>query len=88
MNASKHNLNDNKKVPEKQSITSESQHITVKDLASYCLVSTSTVRRWMKDGKLKSIQLPSKQHRISVKNFEDFLKLYQIPIKEVITHRY
>lgn len=58
------------------------KHIEVKDIADYCMVSPNTVRRWMKLGKLKSIKLPSNQYRVSVEDFIDFLKYYNIPINE------
>jgi hypothetical protein len=62
------------------------QHITSKDVASYCMVSTATVRRWLKDGKLTSIRLPSNQCRVSMGNFRDFLNRYNIPIREELIH--
>jgi excisionase family DNA binding protein len=62
------------------------QHITSKDVASYCMVSSATVRRWLKDGKLTSIRLPSNQCRISMENFRDFLNRYNIPIREELIH--
>jgi excisionase family DNA binding protein len=58
------------------------QHITIKDIASYCMVSTATVSRWLKDGKLTSIRLPSNQCRVSMGTFRDFLDRYNIPIRE------
>jgi excisionase family DNA binding protein len=56
--------------------------IEVKDIAEYCMVSTSTVRRWLHDGKIKAIILPSHQYRISVVDFQDFLRTYDIPIEK------
>ena len=56
--------------------------ITVKDAADYCLVSSVTVRRWVNDGKLNAMKLPSGHCRISVKDFRDFLSRYDMPIKE------
>jgi excisionase family DNA binding protein len=56
--------------------------ITVKDIASYCLVSRSTVRRWAKDGRLSAMKLPSGHFRITVEDFRDFLKRYHMPIRE------
>ena len=58
------------------------ENIEVKDVAVYCMVSTSTVRRWLKDGKLKAIRLPSNQYRIRTTDFVDFLRDYDIPIEE------
>jgi len=57
--------------------------VTVKGIANYCLVSESTVRRWIKDGKLAALRLPSGQYRITANDFRDFLKRYGMPIKEI-----
>ena len=56
--------------------------ITVKSIASYCLVSRSTVWRWVKEGKLSAMKLPSGHYRVTVGNFRDFLRRYDMPIKE------
>jgi excisionase family DNA binding protein len=68
--------------PSKLLMINEHQHIAIKDIAGYCMVSTSTVRRWMKDGKLKSIKLPSNQCRVRIADFKDFLERYNIPVGE------
>ena len=57
-------------------------HNTVKDIAEYCLVSRMTVRRWIKDGKLSAIKLPSGHYRVTTAGFRDFLEQYNMPIKE------
>jgi excisionase family DNA binding protein len=57
--------------------------VTVKGIANYCLVSESTVRRWIKDGKLSALRLPSGQYRVTATDFRDFLKKFDIPIKEI-----
>jgi len=56
--------------------------LTVKGVADYCLVSRVTVRRWIKGGKLSTIRLPSGHYRISIADFRDFLKRYDMPVKE------
>jgi excisionase family DNA binding protein len=58
--------------------------ITVTAIARYCLVSKSTVRRWIMDEKLSAIKLPSGHFRITVEDFKDFLKRYNMPIREEI----
>ena len=58
------------------------QHASIKDVAEYCLVSGVTVRRWIKDGKLSAIKLPSGHYRITSAGFRDFLERYGMPIKE------
>ncbi len=57
-------------------------HLTVTDIAGYCLVRSITVRRWIKDGKLSAIKLPSGHYRIYNAGFRDFLERYNMPIKE------
>ncbi len=56
--------------------------ITVKNIASYCLVSSSTVRRWVKEGRLAAMKLPSGHFRVTVEDFRDFLRRYGMPIRE------
>jgi excisionase family DNA binding protein len=57
--------------------------VTIKGIANYCLVSESTVRRWIKDGKISTIRLPSGQYRITVAGFRDFLTRYGMSTKEL-----
>jgi excisionase family DNA binding protein len=57
--------------------------VTVKGIANYCLVSESTVRRWIKDGKISAFRLPSGQYRITAADFKDFLTRYGMLIKEL-----
>jgi excisionase family DNA binding protein len=57
--------------------------VTVKGIANYCLVSESTVRRWIKDGKISAFRLPSGQYRIIAADFKDFLTRYGMLIKEL-----
>ena len=56
--------------------------VTVQHIAGYCLVSRSTVRRWIKDGKLSAMKLPSGHYRVTVADFRAFLERYNMPIKE------
>ena len=55
---------------------------TVKYIAEYCLVSPVTVRRWVKDGKISAMTLPSGHYRITAAGFRDFLERFNMPIKE------
>ena len=41
------------------------KRIKIKDVASYCMVSKTTVRRWIESGKLRAIRLPSGHYRIN-----------------------
>jgi excisionase family DNA binding protein len=66
----------------KQNTQFKERPITVKDIAEYCMVSGITVRRWIKDGKLSAMKLPSGHYRITTTGFRDFLERYHMPIKE------
>ncbi len=57
--------------------------VTVKGIANYCLVSESTVRRWIKDGKISSLRLPSGQYRVTAADFKDFLERFGMLNKEL-----
>ncbi len=61
--------------------------IGVGKIAEYCLVTRTTVRRWIKSGKLSAVRLPSGHYRISIADFRDFLKRYDMPIKEELLAR-
>lgn len=56
--------------------------LSVGKIGEYCLVSTATVRRWIKTGDLLAIQLPSGHYRVSIADFKDFLKRHDMPVKE------
>jgi hypothetical protein len=57
---------------------SKNDFVTITDIGAYCMVTPSTVRRWINSGKLNAIQLPSGQHRVTVKDLKDFQKKYNI----------
>jgi excisionase family DNA binding protein len=57
--------------------------VTVKGISNYCLVSECTVRRWIKDGKISALRLPSGQYRITEADFRDFLNRYGMLVKEI-----
>jgi excisionase family DNA binding protein len=52
----------------------EVQRIKIKDIASNCMVSQTTVRRWIEMGQLRAIRLPSGHYRISQVDYRRFLK--------------
>jgi excisionase family DNA binding protein len=58
------------------------ERVKVKDVANQCMVSRTTVRRWIKGGKLPAIRLPSGHYRISLRDFRRFLEQHDIPIRE------
>jgi excisionase family DNA binding protein len=88
MNASTNHPINTKKVSLNQQVTVERTHVTEKDLATYCMVSPATIRRWIKEGKIASIKLPSNQYRVSMEDFEKFLKRYNMPIKTDLILQY
>lgn len=55
--------------------------LSVGKIGEYCLVSTATVRRWIKTSELSAIRLPSGHYRVSIADFRDFLKKHDMPIK-------
>ena len=60
------------------------KRIKVKDIANYCMVDSITVRRWIKDGKLDAIRLPSGHYRVNVADFREFLEKWNAPVDEDI----
>jgi excisionase family DNA binding protein len=58
------------------------QRIKIKDIAKYCMVSRTTVRRWIDDGKLQALRLPSGHSRIRQVDYRHFLENCEIPLKE------
>ena len=60
----------------------ERNWLTVPNVAEYCLVTPITVRRWIRDGKLSAMRLPSGHYRISMAGFRDFLEQHEMPIEE------
>ena len=59
----------------------ENVRLTSQDIAAYCQVSKSTVLDWIKSGRLKAFSLPSGHYRIDKKDFREFLKRWDMPIK-------
>ena len=59
----------------------ENVWLTSSDIATYCQVSKSTVLEWIKSGTLKAFSLPSGHYRIDKKDFREFLKRWDMPIK-------
>ena len=60
----------------------EKKRLTMQGIASHCMVSTITVRRWIKSGDLVATRLPSGHYRVSAADFRDFLKRYGMPLKK------
>jgi excisionase family DNA binding protein len=58
------------------------KRIKIKDVASYCMVSKTTVRRWIENGKLRAMRLPSGHYRINRVDYRRFLESCDIPLGE------
>jgi excisionase family DNA binding protein len=58
------------------------KRIKIKDVADYCMVSKTTVRRWIEGGKLRAIRLPSGHYRINRVDYRSFLESCDIPLGE------
>ncbi len=56
--------------------------VAIRSIGSYCMVSPTTVRRWIKDGKLHAIKLPGGHFRVTVQDLIDFLKQNNLPISD------
>jgi len=56
--------------------------LSVGRIGEYCLVSTATVRRWIKIGDLSAIRLPSGHYRVRLADFKEFLKRHDMPVRE------
>ena len=58
---------------------SENDFVTMTNISNYCMVSPSTVRRWIKGRKLHAFRLPSGHYRVTVRDLRDFRKRYDMP---------
>jgi excisionase family DNA binding protein len=58
------------------------KRIKIKDVASYCMVSKTTVRRWIKSGKLRAMRLPSGHYRINRMDYRRFLDSCDTQLEE------
>ena len=63
-------------------MTQSKKWLHVKNVADYCMVDRVTVRRWIKDGKLSAIKLPSGHYRCTLADFRDFLDRWHIPVED------
>jgi excisionase family DNA binding protein len=56
--------------------------ISVNSIANYCMVSRTTVDRWIHDGKLPAMRLPSGHFRVTLNDFKEFLRRNDMPISK------
>ncbi len=54
--------------------------LTTGEIAQYCHVTDRAVLKWVDEGKLKAYRTPGNHSRISVEDFLQFLKEYNMPI--------
>jgi excisionase family DNA binding protein len=52
--------------------------VTIVDISNHCMVSPATVRRWIKDHKLNAYRLPGGHFRVTLHDFKDFEKYFNI----------
>ncbi len=54
--------------------------LTTGAIAKYCHVTHRAVLKWVESGKLKAYRTPGKHSRVSVDDFLEFLKEYNMPV--------
>jgi two-component system response regulator VicR len=59
---------------------SEKRPLTTGQIAEYCHVTHRGVLKWVESGKLKAYRTPGKHSRVSIEDFLNFLKQYNMPI--------
>jgi len=58
--------------------------LTTGQIAQFCHVTHRGVLKWVESGKLRAYRTPGKHSRVSVEDFLNFLKQYNMPIPEGI----
>lgn len=53
---------------------------TVSEISRIINVSRFSVLKWIKEGKIKSLQLPGGNYRVTRENLVDFMRAYKIPV--------
>lgn len=56
------------------------EYLTAKQIAEALNVHPVTVRRWIKEGRLKAIRPGSRNYRVAKSDFEAFLKERRIEV--------
>jgi excisionase family DNA binding protein len=57
-------------------------YMRIGEVASICGVSTATVRRWIKTGKLLAYRLPRGHYRIRREDYSTFAALSGLPMSK------
>lgn len=55
-------------------MNTSNKYFTAEEVAEMLKVTTESVRRWIRDGKLKSVKLSGKFIRISQADLDEFVK--------------
>jgi len=58
--------------------------LTTGQIAKYCHVTHRGVLKWVESGKLKAYRTPGKHSRVSIEDFLEFLKKYNMPVPAVL----
>ena len=61
-------------------MTNLNQVLTTHQISKLCLVDSSTVISWIEQGKLPAYRTPGGHRRVSLKDFLDFMKKYNLPL--------
>lgn len=62
----------------------DKKYLSTGDIAGYCEVNVTTVKRWIREGHLKGFQTPMGHFKIIRSDFISFLKENHMPIDESI----
>ncbi len=58
------------------------KYISVNHMASYCMVTRSTISRWIHEEKIPAFRLPGGHFRVTVHDFKRFLEKYGMPVSD------
>ena len=62
----------------------DKKYLSTGDIASYCEVNVTTVKRWIREGHLKGFQTPMGHFKVVKTDFIKFLKENQMPVDKSI----
>ena len=62
----------------------DKKYLSTGDIAGYCEVNVTTVKRWIREGHLKGFQTPMGHFKIIRSDFISFLKENHMPVDESI----
>ncbi|HPN88925.1 MAG TPA: response regulator [Candidatus Omnitrophota bacterium] len=56
--------------------------LTTGEIAEYCHVTNRAVLKWIEEGSLRAYRTPGNHSRVSVEDFLEFLKVYNMPVPD------